>query len=339
MANAVTSFGRENIQNTKRMVEEIGSVYVKDGKVLLAHEIDETSSGSIKMFDLSVVYGDTDSVFISLRPHHPKGEKVALQEAELIGRKIAQIVTSRLPSPMELVFESFARRGLFLAKKRYALWVFEKVGQDWNDRIKVRGMETVRRDWCELTSKTLNHCLELVLMEGKVDEAVEQARSAIEQVQNLNLQDDPRLLDDLVLTRRYTKSTSSYKNKQPHIQLVEKMRNRGSQIPQIGDRVPFVIVRGRGLFVDRSEDPSYVLDKCINIDTDYYIEKQLLPPLLRLLSPFGITKEQLVWDSKQQLLFDFEPLQVKTKSPSSTTVTNQKRNSDNVIEQKSLFEF
>lgn len=339
LANAVTSFGRENIQNTKMMVEEIGSVYVKDGRVQLAHEIDEPAFGSVKTFDLSVVYGDTDSVFISLRPHHPKGEKVTLQEAEMIGSKIAQIVTSRLPPPMELVFEAFARRGLFLAKKRYALWVFEKLGQDWSDRIKVRGMETVRRDWCELTSKTLNNCLELVLIEGKVDEAVEQARSVIEQVQNLNLQDDPRLLDDLILTRRYTKSTSSYKNKQPHIQLVEKMRGRGGQIPQIGDRVPFVIVRGRGLFVDRAEDPRYVLEKCVKIDTNYYIEKQLLPPLYRLLAPFGITKEQLVRDPKQQLLCDLEPCQVKRTPQSSATATNRKKNSDNVIEQKSLFEF
>ena len=183
------------------------------------------------------------------------------QDAELIGRKIAETVTSSLPEPMELVFEAFARRGIFLAKKRYALWVFEPIGDGWKDKIKVRGMETVRRDWCGLTSKTLKTCLELVLKEGKVEEAVEHVRSVVLRLQNLDLSLDPSLLEDLTLTRRYTKSSGSYKNKQPHIQLVEKIRERGGTVPGVGDRVPFVIVQGkRGkknkeLFVNRAEDP------------------------------------------------------------------------------------
>ncbi|HNT73324.1 MAG TPA: DNA-directed DNA polymerase, partial [Methanothrix sp.] len=106
LANAVTSFGRSNIQNTKNMVEEIGSVYVRDGKALLPEEMasDPGDSfpavGELKRFDLSVVYGDTDSVFIRLKPFGGRGEKPNLEEAELVGRKIAETVTSRLPPPM-----------------------------------------------------------------------------------------------------------------------------------------------------------------------------------------------------------------------------------------------
>ncbi|MHC1631295.1 MAG: DNA-directed DNA polymerase [Methanotrichaceae archaeon] len=332
LANAVTSFGRTNIQNTKNMVEEIKSVYVKDDQVLLHHEIGDAETA--KQFDLSVVYGDTDSVFIRLKPHNPNGKKVTFQEAEMIGSKIASIVTSRLMPPMELVFESFARRGLFLVKKRYALWVFEKVNEAWRGRIKVRGMETVRRDWCELTSKTLNRCLELVLIEGKVDEAVDLAKSVIEKMQKLDLQKDPDMLEDIILTRRYTKSAASYKNKQPHVQLVEKMRARGGRVPVVGDRVPFVIVQGKGLFVDKSEDPQYVLENGLKIDTNYYIEKQILPPVLRLLSPFGITREQLVQSAEQQKLFEFESCGEK-KNESWVLVHTTTRTS----KQKSLFEF
>lgn len=341
LANAVTSFGRSNIQNTKNMVEEIGSVYVRDGKALLPEEMatDPGDSfpavGELKRFDLSVVYGDTDSVFIRLKPFGGRGEKPNLEEAELVGRKIAETVTSRLPPPMELVFEAFARRGLFLVKKRYALWVFEKVGSEWRDKIKVRGMETVRRDWCELTSKTLNRCLELVLMEGKVDEAVDLAKSVIDRLQRLDLREDPEILDDLVLTRRYTKSTAAYKNKQPHVQLAEKMRARGGRVPQVGDRVPFVIVRGKGLFVDRAEDPSYALDEGLKIDTDYYINKQILPPLLRLLAPFGVSKEQLVCCPEQQRLFDIAPPRAaaKGRAPAGPPGEGPEQ------KQKSLFDF
>ncbi|HII07589.1 MAG TPA: DNA polymerase elongation subunit [Methanotrichaceae archaeon] len=344
LANAVTSFGRSNILNTKNMVEEISSIYVKEGEALLPDEMRETAGDSFpstgaesfKRFDLSVVYGDTDSVFIRLQPHGELGAKPTLEEAELVGKKIAKTVTSRLPPPMELVFEAFARRGLFLVKKRYALWVFEKVGEEWRDKIKVRGMETVRRDWCELTSKTLNRCLELVLQEGKVDEAVELAKSAIDRLQRLDLQEDPEILEDLILTRRYTKSASSYKNKQPHVQLSEKMRARGDRVPSVGDRVPFVIIRGRGLFVDRAEDPQYVLENGLKIDTDYYIEKQTLPPLLRLLSTFGVSREQLVHCPEQQRLFNLEPFKARdAKGQTSSSAEAPGENAD----QKSLFDF
>ena len=305
VANAVTSFGRENILKTKQIIDDIGSIYVVDGTAIFEKELDFGKSDA-KRFDLSVVYGDTDSVFVRLVPSEGV---VSMQDAELIGKKIAETVTASLPEPMELVFEAFARRAIFLTKKRYALWVFEPVGDGWKDRIKVRGMETVRRDWCELTSKTLKICLELVLKEGKVEEAKDHIISVIDRLRNLDLQKDPGIIDDLTLTRKYTKGTASYKNKQPHVQLVEKIKKRGGQVPGVGDRVPFVIIRGnsrkKGLFVDRAEDPSYVLENNIPIDTEYYIEKQLLPPVLRIFETFGINRTKLCQDMKQSSLMCF----------------------------------
>jgi DNA polymerase I len=328
LANAVTSFGRENIVRTKEMIEAIGRIYILDGAAVLLEEVSSVSGGRPqgrgKGFDLKVVYGDTDSVFVRIerndlvdsRAKKEKGETegsgsesmVSPDDALLIGRKIAEVITARLPDPMELVFEAFARRGVFLAKKRYALWVFEQSGGGWKDRIKVRGMETVRRDWCELTSKTLNRCLELLLKEGDVDEAVNHVRDVLGRVISMDIKKDLELLSDLTMTRKYSKSPSAYKSKQPHIQLVEKMKKRGGRCPGIGDRVPFVIVRAgkKDLFVDRAEDPEYALQNNRQIDTDYYIEKQLLPPLLRIFASFGIKREQLVKDKRQRNLLDFD---------------------------------
>ncbi len=321
LANAVTSFGRENILRTKKIIDEIGSAYVIDGEVVFKDAL-PFGKAAEKCFDLFVVYGDTDSVFVRLRPAGPGSQAISLQDAELIGRKIAETVTASLPAPMELVFEAFARRGIFLAKKRYALWIFERIGEGWKDKIKVRGMETVRRDWCGLTSKTLKTCLELVLKEGKVEEAVEHVRSVVLRLQNLDLSLDPSFLEDLTLTRRYTKSSASYKNKQPHIQLVEKIRERGGTVPGVGDRVPFVIVQGkRGkknkeLFVNRAEDPSYVLEKNLPLDTEYYVEKQILPPVLRIFESFGVTKDRLCPGKGQSNLFSFCEAQKAQKQKS-----------------------
>jgi DNA polymerase I len=318
LANAVTSFGRENILRTKKIIDEIGSVYVIDQEVVFKDDL-TFGKAAAKGFDLAVVYGDTDSVFVRLSPSGSAGGPVSLHDAELIGKKIAETVTSSLPSPMELVFEAFARRGIFLAKKRYALWVFEQVGEVWKDRIKVRGMETVRRDWCGLTSKTLKTCLELVLKEGKVDEAVDHVRSVVVRLQSLDLSLDPGILEELTLTRRYTKSTGSYKNKQPHIQLVEKIRERGGQVPSVGDRVPFVIIKGKSsrknkaLFVDRAEDPAFVLENNMPLDTEYYENKQILPPVLRIFESFGVTKDQLCAGRAQSNLFSSEGVAQKAQ--------------------------
>jgi DNA polymerase I len=305
LANAVTSFGRENILRTKKVIDEIGSVYVIDGKVVFKDDL-TFGTAAAKGFDLAVVYGDTDSVFVRLSPAGPGGGPVSLQDAELIGKKIAETVTSSLPSPMELVFEAFARRGIFLAKKRYALWVFEQVGEVWKDRIKVRGMETVRRDWCGLTSKTLKTCLELVLKEGKVDEAVDHVRSVVVRLQSLDLSLDPGILEELTLTRRYTKSTE-----------------RGGQVPSVGDRVPFVIIKGKSsrknkaLFVDRAEDPAFVLENNMPLDTEYYVDKQILPPVLRIFESFGVTKDRLCAGRAQSNLFSFEGVAQKSQKQKS----------------------
>lgn len=322
LANAVTSFGRHNILRTKEMIEEIGSVYIVDGKALLPGEtsisstpkpldtIDINSAG--RRYDLSVVYGDTDSVFVRIS----SDRSITPEDAELIGRKIAETITSKLPKPMELVFEAFARRAIFLAKKRYALWLFERSSKTpsegsgivWRDRIKVRGMETVRRDWCDLTSKTLRRCLELILKEGRVDDAVQHVRDVIQRLRDMDIRQDRELLDDLVLTRRFTKDPSSYRNKQPHIQLVEKMRRRGGRVPGVGDRVAFIIVKGgkKTLFVDRAEDPEYAVENNLPIDTEYYIEKQLLPPVLRLFMPFDVDRESLLRCRSQKSILHYD---------------------------------
>lgn len=257
VANAVTSFGRENILKTRDTINNMES--------------------------LQVAYGDTDSVLIQINK-----EDLSVQEAETIGKEVAKIVSKELPAPMELVFESFARRGIFLAKKRYALWLVEANGKE---KIKVRGIETVRRDWCNLTSKTITKCLELILRDGKVEEAIETAATTIKQVQNNEIP-----IEDLVMTRRYTKTTGSYKNIQPHITVIEKIKSRKGDVPNIGDRVPFVIVKGKkkDLFVDRAENPTYVTKYGIKLDTEYYVKKQLLPPMLRIFETFGVTMETLV---------------------------------------------
>ena len=84
-------------------------------------------------------------------------------------------------------------------------------------------------------------------------------------------------------------------------------------MPSIGTRIPFVIIAGKGLFVERAEDPDYVREHNVPIDVDYYIKKQILPPVERILGVFGVKISSLDFDSKQKGLFDFEAKKPEVK--------------------------
>jgi DNA polymerase I len=286
VAGAVTSNGRANLLRTKDIIEkEIGSI---DGKELI------------------IVYGDTDSVFVKVGKN--TGELMDPDDAEKIGSMIAKVVTKDLPEPMELVFEAFSKRSLFLAKKRYALWRFEKGKDGWKDKMKYSGIEVKRRDFCPLIANTLSACLDLILKQGDINAAKKLSMETINRVRDLS-PTDSQLFDQLVLTRKYGKVAGEYKNKQPHMVLLEKMRLRGEELPGIGDRIPFIVIKGktkrdraREKFVERAETPARVKELKIPIDIDYYIERQLLPPLTRMLQPFGITSKELDMHNQSTLL-------------------------------------
>ena len=65
-----------------------------------------------------------------------------------------------------------------------------------------------------------------------------------------------------------------------------KQRDAGSA-PALGDRVAYVIIKGiKGAAAyEKSEDPIYVLENNIPIDTKYYLDNQLANPLMRIFEP------------------------------------------------------
>src|SRR3569833_631288 len=101
-------------------------------------------------------------------------------------------------------------------------------------------------------------------------------------------------MSKLVITKALTKEEDDYSAKQAHVQLAQRMKKRDlGSAPSLGDRVAYVMVKGAtgSKNFERSEDPIYVLENNVPIDTKYYLDNQLAKPLERIFEPIlGETK-------------------------------------------------
>jgi len=267
IANSITSCGRFLINKTKDVVDAIP--------------------------ECEVVYGDTDSVMV-------KTKTKDLSEAFIIGKKVEEIINSEMDGKVQMKIEHVFKSLLILAKKRYAGLSYEKVDGTWKENLVMKGIETVRRDWCDLSTKVLSEVLNILLREQDTKKALKYVKDTL---QKLEKNEVP--IDELVITKSVSKSLSSYKGTQPHIELVKKLRKRSpATAPGVGDRVSYVIVKGLQLMSDRTEDPEYVKQHKLSIDSRYYAENQILPPIERVFEVIGISKSELSGMGKQLGLMD-----------------------------------
>jgi DNA polymerase I len=266
IANTITFTGRTMIQKTKEIIE--------------------------KELGYGVVYGDTDSVFVKVNEEN-------MEKIRAIGDRISRHVSDQLPGLMELQFEKVFKRFLPLTKKRYMAWSFEPTAEGWSEKIDMKGIETVRRDWCGLVSEATRNVIEIILKRDDPKAALKYFKAVIDDLLKKKIP-----LEKLVITKSMSKLPRSYAGMQPHIELVKKMQLRNGEAPGIGDRIGYVIVKGTGLLSKRAEDPIYVMEKGLEVDSQYYIENQLLPPLERIFGVLGFSKPEILGNGKQMFIFD-----------------------------------
>jgi len=267
ISSSVTSFGRDMIDQTKGAVERLYTV----------------ANGYPA--DAIVVYGDTDSVMV-------KFGVPDVATAMKMGEEAATEVTKLFPNPVRLEFEKVYFPYLLMNKKRYA-------GMYWTnphnfDKMDAKGIETVRRDNCALVRQVVSTVLRKILMERSVGEAVAYTKRVIADLLQNKLD-----ISLLVITKALGKSANSegYTAKQAHVELAERMRKRDAgNAPSVGDRVPYVLIRGpKGApAYTKSEDPVYVVENNIPIDTEHYLTNQLSKPLMRIFGPIIENPESLL---------------------------------------------
>ncbi|MCD6381647.1 MAG: ribonuclease H-like domain-containing protein [Candidatus Aenigmarchaeota archaeon] len=235
-------------------------------------------------FGFKVIYSDTDSCFIKSGNDTKKKTKEFLQ-----------YINKKLPGLLEVDFQGFYKRGIFIsrgaapgtAKKRYALL-------DENGNLLIRGLETVRRDWCNLAKEVQRKVLEFVLSDNDVEKAVKYVKNVIDDLKKHKVP-----LKELVIHEQLTKPIEEYKQIGPHVVAAKKLKQRGEDVFE-GMIIRFVITKGSGSISKRAEPVDYVTVN--KIDESYYIKNQIVPAALRVLQVLGIEKERFLGGGLKKFL-------------------------------------
>ena len=236
-----------------------------------------------------VIYADTDSVAFAL------GKKTKTDTQNFLKK-----LNSELPGIMELELEDFYKRGIWVtkrtggfgAKKKYALI-------DYKGKLKIRGFETVRRDWCNLARKVQNNIIKQILKDGNEKKALEYVKEIVKKIKQREIEHK-----DILIKTQLKKPISEYKAISPHVIAAKKMQEQ--KIPvELGNIIKYYIAETRSkkkLVRDKVKLP----EEKGEYNIEYYLTKQILPAVENIFQVFDINIREIIEGKKQMTLGDFK---------------------------------
>lgn len=222
-----------------------------------------------------VIYGDTDSLYCKL---NSKTREDAM--------KFLKQVNDSMPGVIELELEDFYKRGVFVTKKRYAVL-------DKDDKILVKGLEFVRRDWAALAKKTQEAVLGAILRDGSPEKAAEIVQEATRSISEGGAD-----LEDLVIYTQLKKPLGEYRAIGPHVAVAKRLKEKGREV-EPGMTIAYIVAKGTGSISDRAVPVDEFEGK--NYDADYYIGHQVLPAVMRIMEVLGYEEDDLRYGRAKQM--------------------------------------
>lgn len=234
-----------------------------------------------------VLYSDTDSVFLTLDGKTKKDAKT-----------FSEKINGELPGLMELEFEGFYPSGIFVsakvgafgAKKKYAL-------VDETQMLKIKGFESVRRNWSSIAKETQERILEIILKEHDNEKALEYVKKVIDDLRNKKIP-----LEKVIIHTQLQKEISDYNARGPHVAVAQRLKNQGITIGP-GSMIKFIVTQGSDIIRNRSKLPEEIKEG--DYDADYYIHHQVIPAVERIFDVLGHKKEELLEMKDQTKLEGF----------------------------------
>ncbi|QXO18927.1 DNA polymerase II [Vibrio ostreae] len=262
LASSITMRGHEIMKQTKRLIEARG---------------------------YQVIYGDTDSTFVSLGSEHSQ------QDADQIGQSLVQHINQwwrkhlkqeyALNSILELEYETHYRKFLMPtirgsetgSKKRYA----GLIGEGDNERMVFKGLESARSDWTPLAQQFQSELYRMIFHGEQPDDYI---RRIVEET--LAGEHD----NELVYQKRLRRKLHEYQKNVPPQVRAARMADEINQ--RLGRPLQY---QNRGLIeycmtINGPEPREYQHSA---MDYQHYIDKQLKPVADAILPFIGRQFDQL----------------------------------------------
>jgi len=258
---------------------------------LRGHEIIQTSKDLIEKEGYTVIYGDTDSVFILI------GDNKTEDECLKVGRSLQDTLNSwwskhlketfNIASNLEIEFETHYLRFLMPtirgaekgSKKRYAGMI--KKGQ--STQMVFKGLESVRSDWTPLAREFQQSLYELIFNKQPYEELILGTYEALLKGE---------LDDKLTYTKRLRRPLESYTSTQPpQVKAAKKMKNAFSK--NQSRKIQYVMTTFGPEPIENITSPP---------DYHHYIDKQLAPVADSILYFLDTSFERIT--ARQMDVFD-----------------------------------
>lgn len=267
----------------------------------------ETESGRFQAGVGDMIVKNTDSCYVKfLVPRNKYAtENDYLEEHFRLAQECADKITATFKKPIELEFEKIMYPFFLYKKKRYAYneWVRDKTGKIVSEGISSKGIELVRRDFCEYVKETGQSILDS-LMYNKDQElakqiAVQAVRDLLEDRVPMKKLIISKSLNDVYKVDGCEVAWDDPRVKHPHVHLAQRIKLVDPMNhPKPPDRVPYIFINNTNrsaLQYEKVEHPDY-MKSTQKIDALYYFEHQLKNCIDGLLEVVLNDPEQLYKD-------------------------------------------
>jgi len=274
LAASVTAYGRKQIMFSKEAIEKFYGPAAGDPRC-----------------SAEIVYGDTDSIFVSFNPKGPDGQRLQGREAIVATQELTEeagkFITGVLKAPHDFEYDKTFSPFIIFSKKRYVGNKFEESSTEYSQNS--MGIATKRRDYAGIVKVIYGGALRILLSQKDIVGAAQFVKGKL-----LDLANGKVSMNQLTLTKALR---SDYKTAPAHKILAERITLRDpGNAPASGDRISFLYVmpgvgqQASKLQGERIETPAFIKQKKLDVDVKYYMEHQLMNPLSQL---FALIVEQL----------------------------------------------